>query len=187
MLSVSDRKLLLLLARERIESTLAGRQPKYPAATPAVGAPAGGFVTLHRTDAGRRALRGCIGQIDPSCTMYEVVREMAYSAAFADYRFQPVTADEWPRIDIEISVLSPLREITNTDQVVPGRHGLYVTDGSRSGLLLPQVASERHWNTDTFLRQTCRKAGLPEDAHHDPETTIFVFTAEVFDEALLST
>jgi len=108
------------------------------------------------------------------------VREMAPAAAFQDPRFKPLQADELPGLEIEISVLSPLRLIKSTDEIEVGKHGLYIVRGMNRGLLLPQVATEYHWDRLTFLEQTCQKAGLPPDAWKDPRTQIYVFRADIF-------
>lgn len=135
----------------------------------------GAFVTLKRH--GR--LRGCIGHIVGDKPLRETVAEMARAAAFNDPRFPPLTPDEFPELDVEISILSPLRRCQAKD-VEPGRHGLLVHRGGRSGLLLPQVAREYGWGRETFLAQTCLKAGLPPTAWQDEATEIFCFEAEVF-------
>lgn len=105
---------------------------------------------------------------------------MALAAAFQDPRFSPVTRDEWDDLELEISVLSPLTKLDDPEKVRVGVHGLYLRKGSQGGLLLPQVAVEQGWDRETFLGQTCRKAGLPPEAWRDPDTDIYVFTAEVF-------
>lgn len=180
MLSRNDRTLLLGIARERIVAELEGRPPLYPEPTPALGRRSGAFVSLHVDVRGEPALRGCIGRIEPDRSLAETVREMAGAAAFRDPRFPPLTSDELPRITLEISVLSPLERIPPA-QADPGTHGLFIRLRGRSGLLLPQVAASRRWDRETFLRQTCRKAGLAEGAWRDPDAELFAFTAEVFD------
>lgn len=135
----------------------------------------GAFVTLKRH--GR--LRGCIGHIVGDKPLRETIAEMAQAAAFNDPRFEPLTQEELAQLDVEISILSPLRPCT-PDDVVPGRHGLLVRRGGHSGLLLPQVAGEYGWDRNTFLAQTCRKAGLPQTAWQEKGTDIFCFEAEVF-------
>ncbi len=105
---------------------------------------------------------------------------MAIAAALHDTRFMPVTADELPYIDLEISVLTPFQEISSPEEITVGIHGLLISKGNRSGLLLPQVASERGWDRITFLEETCRKAGLPKDAWKEEDTRIYVFSADVF-------
>jgi uncharacterized protein (TIGR00296 family) len=91
-----------------------------------------------------------------------------------------VTEDELPHLDLEISVLTPLREISDPDEIDVGKHGIMLRKGIYSGLLLPQVASERNWDRLTFLEETCRKAGLPKTAWQDHDTKIYVFSADVF-------
>jgi AmmeMemoRadiSam system protein A len=116
----------------------------------------------------------------PSHSLYRTVPETARSAAFDDPRFTPVTADEVAGLEIEISVLSPLLPI-NPKEIVVGRHGLVIQKGLRRGLLLPQVPVEWGWDRETFLVQTCKKAGLPLDAWKQG-ADIQAFTAEVFGE-----
>ncbi len=138
----------------------------------------GAFVTLHNNG----ALRGCIGFVLAYKPLIETVREMAVAAALRDPRFTPVDNKELSSLDIEISVLSPLCEIEDVEQITVGEHGLYIQRGVNSGLLLPQVATEYDWDRLTFLQQTCRKAGLSEDAWHHPNTAIKIFSAQVFGE-----
>ena len=107
------------------------------------------------------------------------VAETACAAAFEDSRFLPVSSEEAPELKISLSVLSPLVPI-KAEQVEVGRHGLVISDGRRRGLLLPQVAVEHGWDRETFLEQTCHKAGLPMDAWKKPSVTIEAFEAEVF-------
>jgi len=106
----------------------------------------------------------------------------AESAALRDPRFPPVTAEELSELTIEISVLSPLKEVSDPEDVEVGKHGLIMTRGSLSGVLLPQVPVEWGWNREQFLSQTCRKAGLPGDCWKQSGTQIQAFTADVFSE-----
>ncbi len=116
----------------------------------------------------------------PTDSLYKIVADTARAAAFEDPRFEPVTLPEVPHLKVEISVLSPLQPI-QPDEVVVGRHGLVIAQGTHRGLLLPQVAPEWEWDRETFLAQTCLKAGLPADAwQHGAE--LQGFTAEVFSE-----
>ncbi len=178
-LTEEERAALLELARATIEAHLAGApRPDIKLLTPALETACGAFVTLHKH--GR--LRGCIGFVQASKPLHETVREMAVQAARHDPRFPPVTADEMPDIDIEISVMSPLEVVNDVSTIEVGRDGLIVQDGVRSGLLLPQVATEYGWDRKTFLEHTCGKAGLPPDAWKSEGVTIFRFTAEVFGE-----
>jgi AmmeMemoRadiSam system protein A len=128
-----------------------------------------------------RQLRGCVGYAMPVAPLYRAVAETARAAAFEDSRFFPVTREEAPRLEVSLSVLSRLFAI-HPDAVEVGRHGLVVSQGGRRGLLLPQVPTEHDWDRETFLEQTCRKAGLPEDAWRKG-ASIEAFTAEVFCDA----
>ncbi len=128
----------------------------------------------------RGRLRGCIGFIEARKPLARTVEEMAVAAALQDPRFPPLREEELKEISLEISVLTPLRKTADVGQIEVGTHGLYVRKGSRAGLLLPQVATEYGWDRDTFLKETCRKAGLAPDAWRDPETEIYLFSADVF-------
>jgi AmmeMemoRadiSam system protein A len=136
----------------------------------------GAFVCIHKG----KELRGCIGMIEARAPLLETIRNMAVQAAFADPRFCAVQPDEFGDLDIEISVLTPLEPVRDPERIEIGKHGLYIKKGYHSGLLLPQVATEHDWNRDQFLEWTCRKAGLDEGAWKDPETEIYVFSADVF-------
>jgi hypothetical protein len=117
----------------------------------------GVFVTLHLD--GR--LRGCIGRFTSASTLHATIREMARSAAFDDPRFPSLSRSEAHRIDIEISVLSPLKKIDSIDEFQLGRDGIYMVKGGRSGTFLPQVAEETGWTTEEFLGHCARdKAGI---------------------------
>jgi AmmeMemoRadiSam system protein A len=176
-LSSADKQLLLRVARDSIAAQLQGKAAAPVKATsPVLGESRGAFVSLHR----RGQLRGCIGYIEAVKPLLQTVREMAPAAAFQDPRFRPLQADELADLEIEISVLTPLKLIKSTDEIEVGRHGLYIVKGLNRGLLLPQVATQYHWDRQTFLGQTCNKAGLPVDAWKDPGTQIFIFGAEIF-------
>lgn len=177
-LSQEEKDLLKDIARKSIESALNGLPAPDPphALSPKMKEPRGAFVTLQK---GHR-LRGCIGFIQATKPLHETVKEMARAAAFDDPRFPPLTKEEWPQVDIEISVLTPLERIEDPSQIKVGVHGIYIVKGARRGLLLPQVAVEYGWDRETFLEQTCIKAGLPPDAWKDPKTEIYVFSADVF-------
>jgi AmmeMemoRadiSam system protein A len=127
-------------------------------------------------------LRGCIGRIGACQPLLETVKDVAVSSAFDDPRFPPLSPDEWPQVRIEISVLSPFERITDLQRITVGVHGLMVRNGHRSGLLLPQVATEQGWDREAFLSHSCRKAGLPADAWRSPDTRIEIFSATVFHE-----
>lgn len=173
------RRELLRLARVTLFEYLArGAIPAYAPLHRALEARAGAFVSLHRA----LELRGCIGRIVPDGALFRTVQECAIGAAVDDGRFGCVTIGEVPELAIEISVLEPPRRIAGIEEIEVGRHGLIISRRGLRGLLLPQVASHNGWERETFLAQTCRKAGLPLEAWHDPATTIEVFAAEVFGE-----
>ena len=139
---------------------------------------AGAFVTLHRH--GR--LRGCVGQLASKEPLVAVVAYCGMAAALEDPRFTPMTTADLEGLAIEISVLSPLIEIS-CEQIEPGKHGLMVTQGGQRGVLLPQVAAEFGWTGLRFLEETCVKAQLERDAWKQAGTRVQAFTAEVFSEA----
>lgn len=139
----------------------------------------GVFVTLHKG----RQLRGCIGNIIGRKPLYLGVIDMAIASAAQDSRFMPVTEDELEDISIEISVLSPLKKITNAEEIILGTHGVLVKDAFRSGVYLPQVAVETGWSKDEFMNSLCtQKAGMVPDAWKNGECEIYIFAAEVFGE-----
>lgn len=174
--SPEERDVLLLLAHRSIELALEGRSADAVAPTPHLAEHRGAFTTLHLEG----KLRGCIGYVLPSQSLYATVAETARAAALDDPRFLPVTPEDAPNLKIEISVLSPLLPI-RPEEVVVGRHGLVVAQGGHRGLLLPQVPVEWEWDRETYLAQTCLKAGLSPDAwRHGAQ--LQAFTAEVFRE-----
>ncbi len=178
-LTEEERQTLLRLARQALESGVRGEalDAEVPGLTDALRAPQGAFVTLHK----RGRLRGCIGHVRGDEPLYQTVRECAVAAALSDPRFPPVTPEEFPFMKIEISVLSEPQTVT-PEQIEVGRHGLFISQGRRRGLLLPQVAVELRWDREKFLEETCRKAGLPANAWQQG-ATIEAFTAEVFGES----
>ncbi len=174
--STGERQLLLRWAHQSIRARLEGVELNHRAPSAHLEEKRGAFTTLHI----RGKLRGCIGFVEPRFSLYRTIHETAQSAAFQDSRFPPVTTDELPLLQIEISVMSLLRPIAPEDVRV-GVHGLVISMGGRAGLLLPQVATEWGWDRETFLTQTCHKAGLPAIAWQTG-AEIQAFTAEVFGE-----
>ena len=136
----------------------------------------GAFVTLKKDG----ELRGCIGYIEAFKPLYQTIRDMAAAAAFDDPRFPEMTIEEWPEIEIELSVLTPLREIEDPDIVEVGKHGLLIRHENSSGLLLPQVAVEYGWSREEFLTHTCLKAGLVPDCWRRSGTKLYIFSADIF-------
>jgi AmmeMemoRadiSam system protein A len=172
-----ERRWLLQLAHESIGTAVTARPMRRVEATPHLREARGAFTTLHQNG----KLRGCVGMVMALKPLDETICEMARAAALEDTRFSPVTESELASLQIEISVLSPMFEIAPEDVVV-GQHGLMVSYGGRRGLLLPQVALEWGWDRETFLEQTCRKAGLAPDSWKRG-AKLEAFTAEVFGEA----
>ncbi|MBZ5548560.1 MAG: AmmeMemoRadiSam system protein A [Acidobacteriia bacterium] len=177
--SIEERGILLAIAHEAIFSAFTGRVPEA-AFSPHLSDPRGVFTTLYLDG----DLRGCVGYAMPIAPLYRAVSETARAAAFEDSRFLPVTEEEAARLEVSLSVLSCLFPI-QAEEVEVGRHGLVVCMGGRRGLLLPQVPAEYDWDRETFLEQTCRKAGLPSDAWRKG-ATLDAFTAEVFGDGDLS-
>ena len=139
--------------------------------------PGGAFVSIHN----HGELRGCIGHIEADEPLGRVVLRCAVAACSTDPRFPGVTASELPELQIEVSLLGPLEPIAGAEDIEIGRHGLMVEHGWNRGLLLPQVAVEWCWDSETFLTHTCHKAGLPRDAWKKG-ARIWRFEAEVFGE-----
>ena len=172
--SFEERALLVNLAYEAIASALERREISLTPPSSHLAEPRGVFTTLCH----RHELRGCVGYVLPTVSLYQAVAETARGAAFDDTRFSPLRHEELSELKVSLSVLSPLRP-TQPDEIVIGKHGLLIKLGNRRGLLLPQVPVEHGWNSTTFLQQTCRKADLSEDAWQ-AGATIEAFTAEVF-------
>jgi AmmeMemoRadiSam system protein B/AmmeMemoRadiSam system protein A len=180
MLNKEQRKRLLEIARQSIETYLkTGKKLEVSETDPVLLKEMGAFVTLHE----RGELRGCIGNLVGNQPLYLMVRDMAVEAATADPRFPAVKESELKNIEIEISVLSPLEKTDDADKIQMGVHGVLVRRGFRSGVFLPQVATETGWSKEEFLSNLClHKAGLSPDAWKDKSTEIYIFTAEVFSE-----
>ncbi len=179
-LSSEEKETLLGIARESIKAGLNDTKPGTPDArklTSALREPLGAFVTITV----RGNLRGCIGRFTSPDPLYRVVEVMAREAAFGDPRFPALSAKEYPEIKLEISVLGPMKKISNISEIVIGKHGIYLKKGIMSGTLLPQVASERGWTVTEFLGYCARdKAGIGWDGWKNAE--IFVYEALVFGE-----
>jgi AmmeMemoRadiSam system protein B/AmmeMemoRadiSam system protein A len=179
-LSVADKKSLLSLARKTIESYIKdGKTPVLKAEdySSALSRQCGAFVSLHEDG----NLRGCIGRFTADIPLYEVVRDMAIASSTQDYRFPKVSAKEIPDLEIEISVLSPMKKISSIDEIVMGTHGIYITKGGRSGTFLPQVAIETGWSKEDFLGHCAQdKAGIGWDGWKNAD--IYIYTAVVFSE-----
>lgn len=169
-----ERTILLRWAHTSIESALENREISLQAPTPHLAEPRGAFTTIYI----QGQLRGCVGYVLATASVYRTVAETARAAAFEDTRFPPITRDELPDLEVSLSILSPLQPIRAEDVEV-GKHGLLISQHGHRGLLLPQVPVEHGWDRITFLEQTCYKAGLPPDAWQKG-AKIEAFTAEVF-------
>ena len=173
-LTDADKKLLKEIAYECIRDSLDGK-PIRSTTHATLNVKCGAFVSLHKH--GR--LRGCIGHFGEDYPLYEIVAEMARAAAFEDPRFTPVRREELDDIDIEISVLTPMRRIQSLDEFELHRHGIYIRKGYRSGTFLPQVADEVNWTKEEFVAHCSQdKAGLGWDGWRDAE--LYVYEAIVF-------
>ncbi|MFA5059759.1 MAG: AmmeMemoRadiSam system protein B [Candidatus Omnitrophota bacterium] len=179
-LTLSQKKELLTIARTTIEQLLTSQKTFTPETSDQrLHEEEGAFVTLHQ----KGKLRGCIGNILGRGPLYLTVRDMAIASATQDPRFAPVNAQELKDVEIEVSVLSKPRRITDINELEVGVHGAIVKRGFHQGLFLPQVATEFGWSKEEMLENLCtHKAGLLADAWKDPQTTIEIFSAQVFSE-----
>ena len=178
-LSDSDKKALKEIALQRIKDSLDGKRCSDNSSLftihSSLNQKCGAFVSLHK----HGHLRGCIGHFGEDYPLHEIVAEMARAAAFEDPRFMPVTRDELNDLDIEISVLTPMRRIQSLDEFELHRHGIYIKKGYRSGTFLPQVTDEVNWTKEEFVGHCSQdKAGLGWDGWKDAE--LYVYEAIVF-------
>ncbi|MBN2582097.1 MAG: AmmeMemoRadiSam system protein A [Planctomycetes bacterium] len=182
MLSHEQRQALMRIARQSVEAAVGGQRPqRVTMDDPQLAEHCGAFVTFKT----RGRLRGCIGQFIADRPLYEVVQKMAIAAATEDPRFldDRIQPGEVAALEIEISVLSPLKRTSDPLSLELGKHGIYVRKGYRAGCFLPQVATETGWSKEEFLSQCCGgKAGLAPDAWRDPATEVYLFTAEIIEE-----
>ena len=179
-LSEKDKSILLKIARQTlINYVKENKVPKIDTTTfpDNIKRSCGAFVSLNK----QHKLRGCIGVFSSNLPLYKVVQEMTVAAATNDSRFLPVQAKELDKIKIEISVLTPLRKINSLNEIIVGKHGIYLKKGFRHGTLLPQVARNNGWTRNEFINYCAKyKAGIPLNELKDTE--IFVYEAIVFDE-----
>ena len=176
-LNEEEKRLLHQMVRAVVENGAKGKPvPEFKVESPTLKENRGAFVTIHK----KGQLRGCIGYIEGRGPLHKTIEKMAEAAAFQDPRFSPVKEKELPELDYEISVLTPLKKITDVNEIEVGKHGIYIKKGWNSGLLLPQVATEYKWDRQTFLEHTCQKAGLPSSAWKEKNTEIYIFSADIF-------
>jgi AmmeMemoRadiSam system protein A len=179
-LDKTEKKQLLEIARNAIDNYLkSGNIPEIKPESLSKGLreKRGVFVSLHKNS----ELRGCIGHFEGDKQLWAIVQEMAVSSAIRDYRFSPLNASEMTKIDIELSVLTPMRKIESEDEIILGKHGIYMRKGNRSGTFLPQVATTTNWTKSEFLGHCAQdKAGIGWDGWKDAD--LFVYEACVFGE-----
>jgi len=177
-----QRNILLSVARNAVTAAVSGKKPARVSSDDAeLNAHCGCFVTLKN----RGELRGCIGQFVSDRPLIELVNDMAVAATTGDPRFfaDRITPQEVKELDIEISVLSPLKKTTDPLNLRLGIDGIYIKKGLASGCFLPQVAAETGWNKEEFLSYCCEhKAGLKPDAWQDKGTEVYLFTADIIEE-----
>jgi AmmeMemoRadiSam system protein A len=179
-LSSADKRLLFDIVRESIRTEgecLEACRRKISPSSPLMEKQSV-FVTLTRGG----KLRGCIGHLRTDWPLWEVAGRMGCQAAYMDPRFDPVSPDEMPDLEIEISILTSAQPVGSLEEIEAGRDGLIVEGNGRRGLLLPQVAVHRGWDKTTFLEQTCLKAGLAPDAWKSDSVQISRFQAVVLNE-----
>jgi hypothetical protein len=177
-----EQKMLISMARKTLDGFIRSKKmPELDENSPLLDKELGLFVTLRKNPG--EMLRGCIGHCFPVKKLREALPELTVSSATQDPRFPPVKESELKDITIEISLLSPMRQIKDWNEIrIPG-HGVYVKRGYQAGVFLPQVADETGWNRETFMAHLCRdKAGLPPNAWKDPSTELYVFTVIKFEE-----
>lgn len=179
-LTDKDKADLIGIARLTMEEYVrSGRTPELKTASFSdnIKMPCGAFVTLMKDG----ELRGCIGAFDPADPLYSVVQQMAVAASTRDYRFSKVKEEEFDKIELEISVLTPMKKIASVDEIELGRHGIYIKKGSSSGTFLPQVATETGWTLEEFLGHCARdKARIGWEGWK--EADIYIYEALVFHE-----
>jgi AmmeMemoRadiSam system protein A len=177
MIGHEHRRRLVDLARRALVARVRRQRPPEPPAM--LNVPASGvFVTIYH----RRELRGCLGTLDAAEPLADAVVRLGGDVAHRDYRFDPLEIHELEEITIDLSVLTEPKRVDDPTEIEVGRHGLIIEHVGRKGLLLPQVAPEHGFDRETFLAQTCLKAGLPPDAWQQG-AIIYRFEAEVFGEA----
>ena len=179
-LTEEDRKVLMEIARKTIECKVKGEKlPEFKVESPILKENRGAFVTIKE----HGQLRGCIGYMEAEKPLYITVQEMAGAAALRDSRFPPVTTEELDKLELEISVLTPLRKIKDINEIEIGKHGIVLKKGYHQGVFLPQVATEQGWDRITFLEEICHKAGIyDKNCWKDKDAEIYIYSADVFEE-----
>jgi AmmeMemoRadiSam system protein A len=178
-LNTHEKQTLLNIARQAIiQGVQTGQEYIEPREEKALNKRNGCFVTIKQNE----QLRGCIGNFQSEQPLFKEVAQMAQASAAKDPRFYPLKDEDLDNFSLEISVLSPLHKVETIEEIEVGKHGVYIEKSFYRGVLLPQVATEHNWDRQTFLKQTCIKAGLPTDAWEADDADIYVFSAQVFGE-----
>jgi AmmeMemoRadiSam system protein B/AmmeMemoRadiSam system protein A len=177
-LSKEDRKVLMDIAKTTIWCKVKGEKlPDFKVDSPILKEKRGAFVTIKENG----QLRGCIGYIEAIKPLYVTIQEMAEAAALNDPRFPPVSPEELNKLELEISVLTPLRKIKDINEIEIGKHGIVLKKGYHQGVFLPQVATEQGWDRITFLEELCYKAGIyDKNCWKDEDAEIYIYSADVF-------
>ncbi len=178
-LNSKEKEILLAIARQAIvQGVETGEEYIEPREEKHLNQRNGCFVTIKQS--GR--LRGCIGNFQSELPLFREVAQMALASSSQDPRFYPMKREDLNNFTLEISVLSPLQKIEEIAEIEVGTHGIYIEKGFHRGVLLPQVATEHNWDRDTFLQQTCMKAGLATNAWQAEDSDIYIFSAQIFGE-----
>ena len=178
-LNAHEKQVLLAIARQAIIlGVQSGQEYVEPREEKTLNQRNGCFVTIKQNG----QLRGCIGNFQSELPLFKEVAHMAQASAAKDPRFYPLKEEDLDNFNIEISVLSHLQKPESIEDIEVGKHGIYIEKSFYRGVLLPQVATEHKWDRQTFLKQTCIKAGLPTDAWEADDADIYVFSAQVFGE-----
>lgn len=179
-MNVSKEKKIEMLnaVRNHLEHKLIGKQKTYLLEDKFYDEKYGLFVTLHE----QGNLRGCIGLIEGMKSLRNGIIEMTESAAFQDPRFSPITKDELNDIEIEISILSPLKIIDDWNKIIPGKHGVIMSNNFHQAVFLPQVATEQNWDLETMLKNLAIKARINPESYKNDNIKYKIFTATIFSE-----
>jgi uncharacterized protein (TIGR00296 family) len=186
MLSLSEGKILVKLAREVVERKFKLGKFYVKKIDKKFEEKKGVFVTLETFP--EKELRGCIGFINPIYPLYEAVQRASYASAFEDFRFLPLREEELKKIVFKVSILTEpeLIKVKSPEEykqkIELGKDGLILVYGSNQGVFLPEVPIEANWNVDEYLENLCFKAGLTPDVIHEKEAKIFKFQTQVFAE-----
>ncbi|MCK4537038.1 MAG: AmmeMemoRadiSam system protein A [Desulfuromonadales bacterium] len=178
-LNSQEKQVLLAIARQAIiQGVENGEEYIEPREEKRLNQRNGCFVTIKQDG----QLRGCIGNFQSELPLFREVAQMALASSSKDPRFYPMKQSDLDNFTLEISVLSPLQKIEEISEIKVGKHGIYIEKSFHRGVLLPQVATEHNWDRNTFLQQTCVKAGIPTNAWETEDTEIYVFSAQIFGE-----